>query len=73
MKDNITHKDLEPLAEFINQMYGEEPIELVRYIDYAIYLLHYVQSSVICKKDRRKVCFILHEISEILEEAIRKH
>jgi len=65
-------KELKPLAQFINEAHGGDYFTISRYIDKALFMLHYVPEGHFSETEKRNVCFTLHEIKESFYRAYRK-
>jgi hypothetical protein len=58
------HRELTPLAKFIDETYGGDLYAISHYISKAIYMMHYVQEGHFDQTDIQNVCFVLYNINE---------
>ena len=69
---NAGKKDFGPLAKFINGAYLGELTDLSRYLDHALYMLHYLPDGEFSKREIQNVVFALWNIREALHAASAK-
>lgn len=69
MKPTITVKELQPLADLINDMYDGDLCTVKHDLGKAIYMLHHVQEHHFKETEIQNVCFTLDKIGESLHQA----
>lgn len=62
-----TKKDLAPVAKFINEMYSGNALDLARYLDHAVYLMHYLPDD-FPEREIKNTCYALKGLKEKLLE-----